>query len=211
MSGSHLHLTSAHWQFWSRRAPRMHFFLALITSFHWISRLCSAAVFALCIFFLSAQSVRWPLLCTSNPWVNCGDGALVSIELDFAGPLDPSHKNEAKVCYFHFYLVLGWCATQPRSAAGTRRVPPLFTCFYLEKEDNVHTSPHTSRCSKIRLVGSAVISTMMHRGGGRNVVTWSSRERRRVSSAGNSWNEERARKSAYASGSNITYLSLSLW
>lgn len=73
----------------------------------------------------------------------------MSIELDFAGPLDPSHKNKGKVCYFHFYLVLGCCATSPRSATGTRRDPSLFTCFYLEKEDKrqprrAHIATHIS-------------------------------------------------------------------
>lgn len=134
--------------------------------------------------FLSVHCVRWLLLCTSNPRVNCVGGIRVSIELDFAGPLDLSHNNKAKVCYFHFYLVLGCCATPPRSAAGTQRVPSLFTCFYLEKEDKrqprrAHIATHISTLQ------DSVGWRRRHihddaPGGGRTVVTWRSRERRRV-------------------------------
>lgn len=190
------------------------FFPPLITSFFsWMTGLVFRRRVYSVHIFLSVQCARWLLLCTSNPWVNCGGGIRVSIELDFAGPLDLSHKNKAKVCYFLFYLVLGCCATPPRRAAATRSVPSLFTCFYLEKEDKRQPSACTHRYtrlrrSKIRLVGGAVISAMMRRGAG---APWSRGGLERDAGLGNSWNQERARKSAYAAGSNITYLSLSLW
>lgn len=99
----------------------------------------------------------------------------MSIELDFAGPLDPSHKNEAKVCYFHFYLVLGLL----RDATSQRHRSHLSLHAFIWKKEisaslGVHTSPHTSRCSQIRLVGGAVTAAMMRRGvGGGAGTTWS--------------------------------------